>query len=81
MLRVLRPLRFISHYINLQIVVLALMDSFSSIISVFVVIFFIYLMFAIIGVSFLEGRLGYCAEIKEYYGINKEHVKIYILFF
>lgn len=61
MLRVLRPLRFINHNVNLRMVVVALLDSMSSILNVVVVIAVVYLIFAILGVNFFGGRLMYCS--------------------
>ena len=40
LLRTLRPLRFISHNINLKIVVTALLESVSAIINVLIVLLF-----------------------------------------
>lgn len=42
MLRTLRPLRFISHNINMKIVVTALMESMGALLNVIIVIFFIW---------------------------------------
>jgi hypothetical protein len=53
MLRTLRPLRFVSHNINIKIVVTALMQSLGAIINVLIVIMLIWLMFAILGMSLL----------------------------
>lgn len=61
MLRVLRPLRFINHNVNLKMVVVALLDSMGSIFNVVIVITVIYLIFAILGVSFFGGKLQYCS--------------------
>ena len=57
MLRVLRPLRFINHNVNLKMVVVALLDSVSSIFNVVVVLALVFLIFAILGVSFYGGKL------------------------
>lgn len=53
MMRTLRPLRFVSHNVNIKIVVTALLSSTWAITNVLIVIFLIYLMFAILGVSLL----------------------------
>jgi len=45
MLRTLRPLRFISHNINMKIVVTALMESMGALFNVIIVIFFIWYFF------------------------------------
>lgn len=75
LLRTLRPLRFVSHNVNMKIVVTSLLDSVTSIINVIIVIFVVWLMFAILGISLLGGRMGYC-DIPDYYGISKHNVKI-----
>jgi hypothetical protein len=59
-LRVLRPLRFINHNVNLKMVVVALLESMNSIFNVVIVIAVVYLIFAILGVSFFGGRFFYC---------------------
>lgn len=69
MMRTLRPLRFISHNVNMKIVVTALLSSGGAITNVFIVVFLIYLMFAILGMSLMQGKLGYC-DINDYYGLN-----------
>mmetsp|Transcript_23808 Transcript_23808/g.20742 ORF Transcript_23808/g.20742 Transcript_23808/m.20742 type:complete len:260 (+) Transcript_23808:400-1179(+) len=60
LLRTLRPLRFISHNVNLKIVVIALLESLGGIFNVVIVVFLVWIMFAILGVSLLRGRMGYC---------------------
>ena len=70
LLRILRPLRFISHNINMKIVVIALLESVGAIMNVLIVVVMIMLMFAILGMSLIGGRMGYC-NIEEFYGVNK----------
>ncbi len=53
MLRTLRPLRFVSHNINMKIVVTALMQSLGAILNVLIVIMLIWLMFSILGMSLM----------------------------
>jgi len=74
LLRTLRPLRFISHNINLKIIVTALLESISAIINVLVVLLLIWLMFAILAINLMKDRFGYCEVVKPelYYGINKD---------
>jgi len=67
---VLRPLRFISCNENLYLVVKASLSSAGAITIVAIVIFVIYFMFAILGMSLLKGELGYC-DIDDYYGVNQ----------
>lgn len=59
-LRTLRPLRFISHNVSMKIVVVALFDSLIAIFNVIVVLLIVWLMFAILGVSLLAGKLYSC---------------------
>ena len=71
MMRTLRPLRFVSHNINMKIVVTALLSSTGAITNVFIVVFMVYLMFSILGMSLLQNKSGYC-NIQNFYNINKE---------
>lgn len=70
MMRTLRPLRFVSHNINIKIVVTAILSSTGAIINVLIVVFMVFLMFGILGISLLQGKLGYC-NIKNFYNVNK----------
>ena len=70
LIRMLRPLRFISRNENLQLVVKALFSSAGAVVNVAIVVFVVYLMAAILGMSLLKGKLGYC-DLDDYYGINK----------
>lgn len=60
MLRVLRPLRFISRNRDMKMVVVALMDSVGHIVNVLFVVGMVYLIFAILGVNFMGGFFFYC---------------------
>ena len=60
LLRTLRPLRFISHNLNMKIVVTALLESAGPIANVTIVVMLIFLMFSIFGMSMLQDRFGYC---------------------
>ena len=51
LLRTLRPLRFVSHNINMKIVVNALLQSIGSIFNVMIVVCLVWLMFAILGTA------------------------------
>ena len=53
MMRTLRPLRFVSHNVNIKIIVNALLHSMGAIANVLIVLFLIWLMFGILGVSLL----------------------------
>ena len=75
MFRILRPLRFISHNKNLKIVVNALLGSVTGILNVLGVILCMWLMYAILGVFLIKGKLGYC-DIEDYYKVTKSEVRI-----
>jgi hypothetical protein len=55
-LRTLRPLRIISNNVAMKLIVNALIMSINHIVNVGVVIFFVYLIFAIMGVNFFNGK-------------------------
>jgi hypothetical protein len=60
MLRILRPLRFISHKKSLRIIVNSLIGSMTGIMNVTIVILLIFVMFSILGVYLFKNRLYYC---------------------
>jgi hypothetical protein len=55
----------------MKIVVTALLSSTGAIVNVFIVVFLVYLMFGILGMSLMQGKLGYC-DVDDNYNINKE---------
>jgi hypothetical protein len=61
MLRVLRPLRFISHNVAMRLIVGALIESVGSIFNVLSVVAVMFLIFAIVGVSFFGGGFFFCS--------------------
>ena len=61
LIRTIRPLRFITHNPDLKVVVQALLHSMSAIVNVAIVVFFVWLMFAIFGVSVLGGKFQHCS--------------------
>jgi hypothetical protein len=61
LLRTLRPLRFISHNVNMKMVVVALLESVGSILNVMIVVMVVWLMFAILGVNLFSGKFFYCS--------------------
>ena len=69
LLRILRPLRFISHNVNMKIIVNALIDSVSGIINVVIVILLVWVMFCILAINLLNGKLGYC-DVENIYLYN-----------
>lgn len=60
MLRTLRPLRFISHNLSMKLVVTALLESVSGILNVLLVVILIWMMFGILGMNLMRGRMNYC---------------------
>ena len=64
LVRTIRPLRVISHKSDLKIVVAALLHSMSAIVNVAIVVFFVWLMFSIFGVSQFGGKFQYCSVDK-----------------
>lgn len=60
--RALRPLQFVTHNRQLQLAVNSLLGSFGAIANVLIVIFIVFLMWAILGVSLLAGKLGRCSS-------------------
>lgn len=62
LLRVLRPLRFISHNLALKMIVVALLESVGGIVNVIIVVFMVWLIFAIIGVNIFGGTFYQCND-------------------
>ena len=60
MLRILRPLRFISNNPSLKILVNCLLESVGGLMNVILVIILIWMMFAILFMNLLSGVSGYC---------------------
>ena len=67
LLRMIRPLRVISHNAELKMIVAALFESVGSIINVSFVLLIIWLMFAIYGMNTFMGMFFYCSEEKYKY--------------
>lgn len=61
MLRTLRPLRVISHDKDLKMIVIALLESVGGIVNVMIVVFMVWLIFAIMGVNFYGGKFMHCS--------------------
>lgn len=60
MLRILRPLRFISHNPSMKILVNSLLESLVGLSNVSLVILLIWLMFGILFMNLLAGNSGIC---------------------
>ena len=63
LLRIFRPLRFVTHNLNMRIIVTALFRSFGAICNTLIMVIVIWLMFSIVGVSFFAGKFQYCQVI------------------
>mmetsp|Transcript_20712 Transcript_20712/g.31734 ORF Transcript_20712/g.31734 Transcript_20712/m.31734 type:complete len:334 (-) Transcript_20712:2124-3125(-) len=61
LLRTLRPLRVISHNVALKMIVIALLESVGGIFNVMIVVFMVWLIFAIMGVNSFGGKFFYCS--------------------
>jgi hypothetical protein len=70
LLRTLRPLRFISHNRSMKLIVTALLESVGGIVNVVLVLVLIWLMFAILAINLMKGKLNYC-NFPENYSITK----------
>ena len=57
----LRPLRVVSHNVEMKMIVTALFESFGSIMNVLIVIMVVYLMFAIFGMNSYLGYFFRCS--------------------
>lgn len=79
LLRILRPLRFVSHNLSMKIVVSALLNSVGAIINVVIVMLLIFLMIAILGMSLIGERMGFCSGVDNFYGINYDTVYLFFL--
>ncbi|KAL4477710.1 hypothetical protein ABPG74_002860 [Tetrahymena malaccensis] len=60
LLRTLRPLRVLHHNKSMKLIVTTLLESIVGILNMLLVIFLVWLMFAILGVSLMGGKLQYC---------------------
>lgn len=63
LLRTLRPFRYINFNYSMKIMVIALLQSIVAIFNVVIVQGIVLLMFAILGVSLLAGKLYYCSNL------------------
>jgi hypothetical protein len=52
----------------MKVVVIALFESVVAIFNVLIVVLLIWIMFAILGMSLLGGRMGYC-DVDNYFNI------------
>ena len=49
----------------------SLLGSFQGIKDVSIIILLLWIMYAILGVFLIKGKLGYC-DIKDYYNVNEQ---------
>ena len=68
--RTFRPLRFITHNVNMRIIVSALFKSLGAILNTLIVVLMIWMMFSIVGVNFFAGKFQYCT-VDTYTNSNK----------
>jgi len=74
MMRILRPLRFISRNKELKFIVIALTESFEGVFNVIVIMFLFWIMLAIMGINFLKNKMGYCSSssFSSHYNVSKQ---------
>jgi len=60
LLRTLRPLRVISHNVEMRLIVNSLFESFGALFNVVIVVFAVWLMFAIFAINIFAGKFFYC---------------------
>jgi len=68
LLRTLRPLRFISHNVQLKLIVKSLMDSVEPILNVLAIVFIVFLMFGIMGMTLFYSGYHTCYQMSDIYG-------------
>jgi len=60
LLRTLRPLRFISHNVQLKLIITSLFDSFFPICNALFIVLVVYYMFSIVGISLFYSNMHNC---------------------
>jgi len=71
LLRTLRPLRVISHSSEMKTIIVALIHSVGGIFYVGILLLLVWIMFAILAVNLMGGKLYYC-DIDPYFYFNQE---------
>lgn len=69
--RALRPLRFVSHYKHMRIVVNSLVRVIGPLVNVLIVIIIVWTIFGILAMNIVGGKLNYCSK-PDNYGVTKE---------
>jgi hypothetical protein len=59
--RTLRPLRIVSRNPDMKIIISSLSESMVGIFNVIIIIMCIFMMFGILGMNLLQGKLNYCS--------------------
>ncbi|EGR31607.1 hypothetical protein IMG5_106200 [Ichthyophthirius multifiliis] len=77
LLRTLRPLRFISHNRSMKLIVTALLESIGGIFNVIIVLLLVWIMFAILAINLMKGKLYYCNFPKNYNVLNNSIYEIH----
>jgi len=71
----LRPLNFISNNKDLKLIFDALFRSLAQIVNILMIVFLVWVIFGVIGVSVFGNNFGYC-EYPENFGVNQDNVII-----
>lgn len=59
--RILRPLRIVSRNLEMKIIISSLAQSMCGILNVMIIIICVFLMFGILGINLMQGKLNYCS--------------------
>ena len=65
LLRTLRPLRFISHNVQLKLIITSLFDSILPICNALFIVIVVYYMFSIVGISLFYSNIHNCYVMKQ----------------
>ena len=76
MLRVLRPLKTISRYRGMQLVVRCLIESMASVGNVLIVAFVLFFAFAVAGYALFGGKFYSCNDLTSSGGTSRYGVKM-----
>lgn len=60
LMRTVRPLRIITKNEDMKIIVSSLLSSFVGLCNVLIICLCVFLMFAILGMNLLQGKLNFC---------------------
>lgn len=58
--RTLRPLRIVSRNLEMKIIISSLAQSMCGILNVMIIIVCVFIMFGILGINLLQGKLNFC---------------------